>query len=586
MGGWRGASIQQPVSVSDGSWFRRSEAYPASYVAGSRNAGSAFRSQPNVAIALSRALSLAAAAMLVAALLGADPAAGEQRVEYAPIVPERAALHVAMRSELPFLRVDADLTFTMARPLDTAVFQLRSDLQLDGIQDEAGRPLRYERREQEQQVRVFTPPIGADTVTTWRFRYRIPLQRAPHLLDQILRIAPWYPYILLPTSADEMPRRVPMRFDVSADTPPPWTLVASGAPQDRSARGRSGSPPAWSDRRPIGTLPLLIGRFAPSSTAASDGHEVEAYFATDSRAHADTYAGYMLGALDFYAGLLGPHPRRKFVLAGFDLPDRVGGLTTPGITVVPAPSTAPDTPFPYRIVAHEVAHHWWNRGAGVPLRADGWLREGLPTYSALLFLESRYGAPAFRRELDRTRRVALDVESPQPLLSSHTIASPRQRHALEYHRGAFVLHMLRTVLGRPAFERLLADLYESGDGITATAFIAAAQAQHGADLSWFFASWLTRGEVPRLSVRYRQTDAESDVSPYLLDVSIEQEEAAIRHPVLLRVVLEGAPPVQRTVWIEPGTVELSLELPSRATSVELDPEGDLLHRGVSVTRMQ
>jgi hypothetical protein len=45
------------------------------------------------------------------------------------------------------------------------------------------------------------------------------------------------------------------------------------------------------------------------------------------------------------------------------------------------------------------------------------------------------------------------------------------------------------------------------------------------------------------------------------------------------VALEAAPPLETTVWIEPGSADFSISLPSPPTGLQFDPDGDLLYRG-------
>ncbi len=521
--------------------------------------------------------------LVIAATLATGSASGARQQAGATLraSPLNIGLRVELRPSLAVLRVEAELTFEAHGSLDEVVFRLRPDLQLDVVEDDSGIPLYYERAR--NLVVVQTPRLTSGTISTWKFRYRMRLAEPPGASGQVVSVTPWYPHFRYPTIDAEIPRNVPMRSTVSATLEEPWMIVAAGS-LESSGEGDLRTH-TWRDAIPSPVVPLLIARLEQQARTDDRSRQLRAFFPVASRSPVATYLDYMVNVVRFYTEILGPHRRTGFNVVGLDLPDRVAGLSAPGVTVMPSPHAASEAPFPYRIFAHEVAHHWWNDSASVPLRADAWLREGLPTYSSLLFLQRHYGVAMFRQELDRTRRVALSVDAPVSLAASFGAADPEAAYGLNYHKAAFVLHMLRKVIGAGAFRDLLRESHTDGPGLTATRFATNAEALHGDDLSWFFAAWVQQARIPRFAIRFDQRRVADNVSPFLLTVSIEQQEADIRHPVLLRVLLEGAPPVERTVWVEPGTVSFSIALPSPVRELEFDPFGDLLHRGATVERV-
>lgn len=517
------------------------------------------------------------AAALAAASSSAAAAAPPQAA--LPVTPTAIAIRVDAPPNMSLLRVDAALTFVPGPGVERIDFRFRPDLQLDVVEDADGVPLVYERRR--NRVTVSSRRLPAGTPVTWNFRYRIRLGQTLDRREQVFSATPWYPFVQYETVDEDFPRNVPVRATVTASVRRPWVLVAAGSLTQSEADDDT-VVYRWSDPIPTPLIPLLIAPFQRHSVHKDFG-DFQGFFTRTDRSLAVSYLDYMASAAEFYTATIGAHRRRDFTLVSLDLPDEVGGLTVPGITVMRARDLAAGAPFPYRIFAHEVAHHWWNDNARIPRRADGWLREGLPTYSALLYLASAYGDSMMRQELDRSRRVALSVDSPVPLEHSDDLESPEETYALNYHKAAFVLHMLRTVLGPEDFLRLLRGLHANDEPITSGRIVGAAQALYGADLSWFFASWVAGATIPSFAIKYRyEQRAGETYEPYLLSGTIEQRDAAIRHPVLLRIVLEGAPPLEQVVWVEPGETAFSIGLPAPPAGVEFDPLGDLLHRGATV----
>jgi hypothetical protein len=187
-----------------------------------------------------------------------------------------------------------------------------------------------------------------------------------------------------------------------------------------------------------------------------------------------------------------------------------------------------------------------------------------------------------RLELDRSKRVALAVSSEEALELGFEMQSPDAIYGFNYHKATVVLHMLRSVMGLDGFSRLGRALHGHDGDVTTEVFIERAGEIYGEDLSWFFEPWLQSAAVPSFDVRYGYRAAADSASRYELFGTITQRDAAIRFPVLMRIPLEAAPPLETTVWIEPGVSEFSITLPSPPRDVQFDPYGDLLYREVTL----
>ena len=91
------------------------------------------------------------------------------------------------------------------------------------------------------------------------------------------------------------------------------------------------------------------------------------------------------------------------------------------------------------VVAHELSHQWFGDCVRLSRWGEVWLNESFASYSEVLWLEEKYGWPAAREHLMRKRR----DDYPG------TVVDPPQLFGTtSYHKGTWVLHMLRQVLGR------------------------------------------------------------------------------------------------------------------------------------------
>ncbi len=513
----------------------------------------------------------------------ADAAEGESAAQIGRRMaePQKIDLRINIRPSLPTALIEADLTFRVLESTDSILWFLRPDMNLDAVEDADGLPLTYRRRR--TAVRVSAPSLDEGAVITWTFRYRARFNQSLEEGGQLLLTRPWYPHMRVTPDPAEFQRYVPMPMSMTATLPQPWVLVSSGTNRVEDAGDRNRTY-TWSDSIPNTEIPLVIGRFAEEDKLDRVG-VVRGFFDPQRRSLLDPYVEYMRDAATFFSERIGPISRRSWNLVAVDLPENISGLTVPGVTFLDSGYVDVNAAFPYRVLAHEIAHLWWNHYIEIPRARDAWLREGLPTYSSLLFLENTYGNQMMRLELDRSRRVALSVESDEPLDLGFEMATPEAVYAFNYHKAAVVLHMLREVMGLDGVSRLWRRLHELGTDVTTDVFIEQAELEYGDDLSWFFDAWLRSGDVPSFAIRYEVRTSSERASRYELHGTIEQTGAAVRMPVILRIPLEAAPPLERTVWIEPGVTEFSVVLPSPPTDLQFDPRGDLLYREVSIERI-
>jgi len=258
-----------------------------------------------------------------------------------------------------------------------------------------------------------------------------------------------------------------MPMSLTATLPDPWVLVSSGTNTEAGDDGATTY--VWRDSVPSQTIPLVIGRFVEDDKLDTVG-VVRAFLDRRNRSLTKSYVEYIVSVATFFSARIGVLDRRSWNLVAVDLPESMSGLTLPGMTLLDVDTVRRDVEFPYRILAHEIAHQWWNSYVEIPRGRDAWLREGLPTYSSLMFLESEYGSRMMRQELDRSQRVALSIASPEPLEIGFDMSSQEAVYALNYHKAAAVLHMLRQIMGLDKFIDLNRALHDLGEDVTTPVF--------------------------------------------------------------------------------------------------------------------
>ena len=147
------------------------------------------------------------------------------------------------------------------------------------------------------------------------------------------------------------------------------------------------------------------------------------------------------------------------------------------------------------VIAHELAHQWWGNLVTAETWRDFWLNEGITTFMTAAWKEHRFGAAAYRAELDAARarygraRVAgwdrpLAFAGPYPNLGT--------RRAIQYSKGALFMDHLRTMLGEEAFWAGLRAFTRrhSGGSVTSIHLQRAMERAANRDLSPVFREWV------------------------------------------------------------------------------------------------
>ncbi len=173
--------------------------------------------------------------------------------------------------------------------------------------------------------------------------------------------------------------------------------------------------------------------------------------------------------------------------------------------VLARPDTATDADYQGidRVVAHEYFHNW----TGNRVTCRDWfqlsLKEGLT-----VFRDQEFGADTHSRAVTRIQevrglRVGQFPEDAGPMAHPIQPASYAEINnfytATVYNKGAEVIRMIHTLLGREGFRRGM-DLYferHDGQAVTCEDFVAAMQDASGVDLTQF-RRWYARAGTPRL----------------------------------------------------------------------------------------
>jgi aminopeptidase N len=228
------------------------------------------------------------------------------------------------------------------------------------------------------------------------------------------------------------------------------------------------------------------------------------------------------------------------------------------------------------IDAHELAHMWFGDLVTCGDWRNIWLNESFATYFDALYTEYKYGYSSFQQR----REDFFTFYSNEDQQIRYAIYDPPPGYifgAVEYEKGALVLHMLRRLLGDQNFFAALIDYvndYRYGNATTEE-FKAHLETYYG-DLDWFFAEWVYQAGHPE----YRWTWwAVAQGQNYALNITIHQVQSnapVFTMPITFKAHLANGTDTAFVLWNSAQSQGYTVLLRQRPTSVSFDPENDLL----------
>jgi hypothetical protein len=375
-------------------------------------------------------------------------------------------------------------------------------------------------------------------------------------------------------------------FDLGFDYPPGWTLVATGKPAPAlpsEAKGNGLQTSRWVSDRPIPLAGFNLGKYK-EATALAGSITVETYASgsversfpkapvqvinpaptlpltplTKPRPQVILPAQMMspaqneaivadaaAKAIQYFAERFGPYPYSRLALTQMPGPESQGWPSLVFLSSYAFLNREEREALhfePYRIElqqiipAHETAHQWWGDLVTWSSYRDQWYSEGLANYCALMMLQEKNPA-AFREIMEKYRRDLLEKnkdgvapgQAGPVTLGSRLLSSrfPEGYEAISYGRGAWLFHMLRTMLrdaptldtpgkGQRAnseepFVRALRRLREKYEGrsvstreimeVFAEDLPPSLRYEGKPSLDWFLEGWINGTALPKLELK-------------------------------------------------------------------------------------
>lgn len=227
-------------------------------------------------------------------------------------------------------------------------------------------------------------------------------------------------------------------------------------------------------------------------------------------------------------------------------------------------------------LAPEVAHQWFPLKIAVKdPSADAWLEDGMAVFASLLYFEKTLSPAEAHEHINQALVKALAYEGSTSIREASNLEkdSPEYRSLVEY-KGAFILRMLRWLIGGENFQKLLTSYIEQFQNKPASTedFERLASDIAGGDLTYFFDQWLNSSGVPEFKLDYTVFRTRNG---YKIVGQIKQDLDLFKMPVELQVQTDGEPEYAR-VEVAGESSEFDIATERKPRTVVIDPQEKLL----------
>ncbi len=385
----------------------------------------------------------------------------------------------------------------------------------------------------------------------------------------------------LPTM-DHPSDKATSEFIVTA--PAHYKVISNGLLLEESDMGNHTKLTHWKQSVPVSCWLFVLGvaEFAVKYVDQFNGKSIQSWvYAKNREAGFYDFDKPTKAVLEFYSSYIGPFAYEK--LANIQCASVNGGMETSSAIFYGQDLINGKQDERIRnIVIHEIAHQWFGNAVTETTWDDAWLSEGFATFFTLLFIEKEYGKEEYLKGIIKARKSVFDMAVKMPEFS---IVSPRSAEkepvtsGITYQKGAWVLHMLRNLVGELNFQKGIQSYYAKFYNANATTddFRAAMEKVSGKDLKVFFRQWLYQPINPiingtweyntstkKITIQLKQTQMGNIL--FNVPVEIGYYKADSTNPTILKMNLTKKQQVQ-TFTVE-GTPD----------KLEIDPRNILLSK--------
>jgi aminopeptidase N len=507
--------------------------------------------------------------------LVADDYSAEAEAQPDPIIIEHYVIDAELLPATHEIHAKAQIRFQARSSVTDVDLDLNKDLYPTNITDETGAVLSSQRLGDGELLEVtLRSPVAKDQTGTIVLEYEGPLADADHSPVEGVMLAYigeegsylLYPARWFPVSGYRVNRYT---AEIHLTVPEGYQVVSGGQVQGPQPAGDKELYTIVFDRPQFpGSIAVVRGN---PQVVNAEGRRVNVYFSPAHAGMAQAYGEAAARTENFYSSKFGPPAGGNLSLVEMD--DRsLGGYSGPEVVFLASRGIGTAVNVP--LLAQEVAQQWWRALVSPATRADLWIDHGLATYSEALYVENSEGPAAMEA---RMREMAIDALThdtvPIRAASREVEFSPAYKTLL-YDKAAYVMHMLRWIVGDDNFFRTLQEFTRRFEyqGATTDDFRKVAEQVSGQKLNGFFLQWFDSTGASDFTLDYTVYRTKSG---YKIAGTISQDKDLFSMPVEVRVETEGQPVTTR-VEVQGKSSPFSISTDALPKSMIVDPNNRVL----------
>ena len=370
----------------------------------------------------------------------------------------------------------------------------------------------------------------------------------------LLYNAKWFPTNGLYRDKAEMQLKV--------TTPAGWTLVS-----DLAAFGGgygSSQPSFW------GTV--AAGKYNPTNVK-SEKADITVYGLKAAAEVVQPMAEAVGKMFDFYTEKFGPPPSGTFRIVEVQGANWSSQWSV-GMLLLPSNGIRKD--FDADALSASVAHQWFPLKIAVKdPGGDAWLTEGMAHFASLLYFEKTLAPVDAQTHIHTALVKALGYEGTTTVRQAGGLEPDTpEYHALVQYKGAFVMRMLRWLMGDEKFDQLLARYVQQFQNtpVSTETFEKLASDVYGQDLHYFFDQWVNGSGVPEFKIDYI---VYREKNGYKVGGQVKQDLDLFKMPVEFQIQTDGDPEYAR-VEVVGESSELDVKTDRKPKAVLIDPREKIL----------
>ena len=235
------------------------------------------------------------------------------------------------------------------------------------------------------------------------------------------------------------------------------------------------------------------------------------------------------------------------------------------------------------VIAHELAHQWWGDYITCHNWHHIWLNEGFASYCEALWEEYNGGIGSYHSYMN-----GMQFWSGGSIFIQDTTDAWGIFGSIVYDKGAWVVHMLRNIVGDATFFQILRNYYSDpryANGAAQTEdFQGICEAASGKDLDYFFQEWIYGTYYPKYSYSYMSESAGGGY--YNVFIHLDQTQTSspthFTMPVDVRVT-SSSKDTTVALFNDPRHKDFKVRIPGSGISVSVDPDRWILRTTTSAT---